>query len=144
MARAKNTGKPSEQDFETHWQRLGKAAFCFRFADAAEVTGLAGKIVGLRAQPSDFIVVHEGVTSFCEVKSTGSETSFPFSMLKTTQGAFAKFTVTAKGSYLVYIHSLHLGRWFKIPYELVLTTREAGKASIPWKDLEPYSWTPLP
>lgn len=139
----RNTGKPSEQEFETHWRRLGKRAFCFRLADAAEITGLAGKVVAARAQPSDYIVTHEGLTNYAEVKSTTDPLKFPFSLLKPKQTAFATFVTAAKGEYPVYVHSLHLGRWYRVPYQLILDTRDAGKASLPWTALEPYSWTPL-
>lgn len=139
----RNTGKPSETEFQNHWRRLGKRAFCFRLADAAEISGRAGKVVAARAQPSDYIVTFDGVTTFAEVKSTIDPLKFPFSLLKPAQIAFATFTVAAKGEYPVYVHSLHLGRWFRVPYQLILETRAAGKASLPWTALEPYSWTPL-
>lgn len=140
---AQNTGKPSEKIWEDSFARQGKRAFTHRFVDAAEIKGKTGKVaVGASPQPSDFLLVNNGLTFFCEVKSTQNETSFPFSMLRTTQSAMAKMILAAGGGYRIYIHSLALDQWFCIPYQVVLDVKAAGASSIKWPILAPYQWTP--
>jgi hypothetical protein len=73
---AKNSGKPSESDFEDILSRLGKRAYCYRIVDAAEVRGRTGRIGFIRPAPSDYIVTIDGQTSYSEVKST-TDTSLP-------------------------------------------------------------------
>jgi penicillin-binding protein-related factor A (putative recombinase) len=139
---AKNTGKPSEQGFQDAYARLGKRAYLHRLVDAAEIKGRTGVVATSAAsQPSDYIVVFDGITEFAEVKSTGNATSFPFSILRQTQTAAAKMILAAGGSYQIYAHCMVRQQWFKFPYSLVTATREAGKSSIKWEDLSPYQWS---
>lgn len=135
----KNTGKPSERIFEAVWTALGKRAFFYRIADAAEIQGRTGLMGTVRPTPSDYIVTFDGTTSYSEVKSTSNPTSFPFSLLKKGQNAAAKQVLSAGGEYYVYAHSLILNQWFKIPYELI---EKSTKSSIKWTDLEEYKWNP--
>lgn len=137
---AKNTGKSSEQKWEDHFTKLGKAAFFYRVVDAAEVRGRTGKIGFIRPAPSDYVLVHGGRMSFAEVKSTQSSTSFPFSLLRTTQSAIAVQVLAAGGNYDIYAHNLLTDEWFKFPYQLVMDTKETGKASIPWSQLQDYKY----
>lgn len=137
---AKNTGKPSEREFEAHFDRKGKQAFYYRIPDAAEVYGRVGSIGLTRPAPSDYVLVFDGVTSFAEVKSTQSKTSFPFSILRTPQSAAAKQVLAAGGTYDVYLHDLTHNHWFKIPYSHIQSVKDAGKASIPWADLVSFLW----
>lgn len=140
---AKNTGKKSEDIFEKSLDRLGKRASYFRLVDAAEITGRTGKVaVSARAQPSDYVVVLDGKTSFVEVKSTQNPTSFPFNLLKTTQHASARMIITAGGDYYVVVHHLPSDTWYRFPYTLVQNTQANGKQSIPWSDLERFQWNP--
>lgn len=138
---AKNTGKPSETFFESVWQRLGKRAYCYRIADAAEVRGRTGKIGLTRATPSDYIVTYNG-TFYAEVKSTQNPTSFPFSLLKKGQSAAAPQVVTAGGGYFVFAHNLTTNTWYRIPYEVIRAVKDVGKASIPWSEMETLKWHP--
>jgi penicillin-binding protein-related factor A (putative recombinase) len=139
---AKNTGKPSETFFENVWLRLGKRAFCYRIADAAEVRGRTGKIGMTRATPSDYIVTHAGVTFYAEVKSTQEKTSFPFSLLKKGQNAAAPQVVTAGGGYFVFAHNLTTDTWYRIPFEVITAVKAIGRSSIPWSEMETLKWTP--
>jgi penicillin-binding protein-related factor A (putative recombinase) len=138
---AKNTGKSAEGEFEDFLKKLGKHAYFYRFKDASDLKGLTGKIGHIDKQPSDYIVVVRGLTAFSEVKSTGNDTSFPFSLLKAGQNAHALRILAAGGSYLVYVKRMTTGEWFRIPYEVIRQTRETGKASIPWRDLGGYTWS---
>ena len=140
---AKNTGKPSEKIFESSLDRLGKRAVYFRLVDASEIKGRTGVISSsVRSQPSDYIVVVDGKTSFAEVKSTQNPTSFPFSLLKRTQSAAAEMITAAGGDYHIYVHNLNSNRWYRFPYSVIEATRAAGKQSIPWSNLETHVWTP--
>ncbi len=140
---AKNNGKPSEDIFEQHWNRLGKLAYCYRVADAAEVRGRTGRIGLTRATPSDYIVTH-GTTFYAEVKSTLNKTSFPFSLLKKGQSAAAPQVNSAGGEYYVFVHNLTTNQWFRIPYQVIRAVKELGKESIPWSELEAFQWNPNP
>jgi penicillin-binding protein-related factor A (putative recombinase) len=138
----KNTGKPSEELFDAAWKRCGKHAFNFKFADSAALTGMNKKVVAALAQPSDRLIVHRGAVEFAEVKSTNNPTSFPFSMLRRTQKAFAAFVLAAGGQYVVYVHSLIHNQWFRIPYDKINSVKEEGRESIKWEDLIFHKWIP--
>ncbi len=137
---AKNTGKPSEQKWEDHFTGLGKVAYYYRVVDAAEVRGRTGKIGFIRPAPSDYVLVHQGRMSFAEVKSTQEKTSFPFSLLRTVQSGIAKMVIAAGGIYEVYVHNLITDTWYKIPYEVIQSTKDSGKASIPWSNLQDFKY----
>lgn len=139
---AKNTGKPSEKKWLDAHAKLGKRAWTHRFVDASEIVGKTGKVaIAASPQPSDFMLVLDGETSFSEVKSTQNKTSFPFSILQKTQSTQAKMILAAGGSYWIYVHSLVLKKWFKLPYSLVTETKAAGKSSLKWSELTEYEWT---
>ena len=134
----KNTGKKSEKIFDEVWKRFGKKAHCIKFMDSAEATGRAGKITGLRSQPSDRVVVFNGDTFFAEVKSTWDENRFNFSLLRATQSAAAVAIEAAGGDYYVFIHSLAHGYWYQVPYHAI---RQHTRRSFTWDELEPYKWS---
>lgn len=135
---AKQEWQKAEDEFETHWLQFGKLAWVHRFADAAELKGRTGAVGKVRPQPSDYLVVFDGHTSFCEVKSTTNKTSFPFSLLRTTQSAAATMVRAAGGAYYVYVKSLNSGQWYCLPYSVIMGYKELGKASIPWSDMETF------
>lgn len=137
---AKNTGKNSEQKWEDHFTGLGKSAFFYRVVDAAEVRGRTGKIGFIRPAPSDYVLVQSGRMSFAEVKSTQSKTSFPFSILRQTQSAMAKMIIAAGGVYEIYLHNILTNQWYRIPYQVVESVKEAGHSSIPWVQLQDFKY----
>jgi penicillin-binding protein-related factor A (putative recombinase) len=134
----KNTGKPSEAIFDNHWKKYGKRAFLFKFTDASEATGLNKRVTAIKAQPCDRIVVLDGRTSFCEVKSTHHETLFEFNLLKPKQSAYAKMILAAGGKYQVYVHRLKTDEWYYVPYQYIASVKEIGRASIPWSLMEEF------
>lgn len=138
----KNTGKPSEQIFDDAWRLLGKRAHVFKFTDSAEATGTNRRVTAVKAQPSDRLVTFNGETWYAEIKSTWDERNFPFSLLRPKQGAYAAGVIAAGGTYIVYVHSLVLNRWFAVPYQLIRAVKDAGRASIPWTDLTLHQWEP--
>lgn len=132
----KNTGKPSEKLFDEAFTRMGKQAFVFKFTDAAEARGTNKKPVIIKAQPSDRIVTLNGHTFYAEIKSTTHATRFDFSLLRQTQGAYARMIEAAGGSYDIFIHALLPNVWFRIPYSLVWATKAAGRSSLTFAELE--------
>lgn len=137
---AKNSGKGSEHLFEGALNSLGKRAYYCRLVDAAEVYGRVGKKGNIRPQPSDYIVTIDGHTTYAEVKSTHDVSAFRFSLLRTKQSAAAKQIVGAGGDYFVYVHRIPTDQWFRIPYQRIIQVQDAGKASIPWSELQEHSW----
>ena len=133
---AKNTGKPSEQDFENFWLKLGKRAWVWRVPDAAEVKGRTGNIGTTRPAPSDYVVVHN-TTQFAEVKSTQDNTAFRFSLLRAKPSAMAVMILAAGGDYFVYIHRIPTDEWFRVPYQVI---RDHPRRSLTWTELESYRW----
>jgi hypothetical protein len=137
----KNTGKPSEEIFDSHWPlRYGKRAWVFKFTDSAEATGQNKRITKVKAQPSDRVVVCNGRTMFAEVKSTWDAFRFDFSLLRRTQSAMARMIMVAGGEYYVYVHALALDRWFCVPYRTILQTKDVGRASLRWEELRGLEW----
>lgn len=135
---AQNTGKTSEKIWEDYHRRLGKRAFFFRFVDASEIRGRTGKVAtSARSQPSDYILTIDGRTEYAEVKSTGSATSFSFSMIRPSQNAAAKQIITAGGEYVIYIHALKRNQWFRVPYNVI---QAADGKSLKWEQLQPLEW----
>jgi len=137
---ARNSGKGSEHIFESVLRSFGKRAYFCRLVDAAEVYGRVGKTGNLRPQPSDYIIVIDGQTSFAEVKSTHDNNAFRFSLLRTKQSAAAEQIVKAGGSYFIFLHRVPTNEWYCIPYERIMEVKSAGKASISWSDLREDTW----
>lgn len=137
----RNTGKPSEEEFDKAWARLGKKAHVFTPTDAAKATGLNKKKTQIEAQPSDRIVTHAGRTFYAEIKSTIDEARFEFSLLRKTQSAHAAGVLAAGGTYDVFVHALAYDRWYRVPYQAIQLAKGAGRGSIPWVDLTPYAWS---
>lgn len=136
----RNTGKSSEKIWEDAHTRRGKRAFFTRLVDASEIRGRTGKVAtSARSQPSDYILTVDGVMSYAEVKSTGHKTAFPFNLLKPVQVSAAKQVIAAGGNYDVYVHSLHLDQWFRIPMNIILS---ADVRSFNWSDLQELEWKP--
>lgn len=137
---AKNTGKPSEEAFEEHLDRMGKRSYYYRCVDAAEVRGRTGKIGFTRPAPSDYVVTHNGVTFYAEVKSTQHPTAFQFSLLRTVQSGIAKQVLAAGGGYWVFLHHLPTNIWYRIPYQFIQSVKDLGKSSVPWANLERFQY----
>lgn len=137
----KNTGKPSEEIFDSAWFRLGKRAYVYEFEDAAKATGRNRRVVGIKNQPSDRLVTFEGETFYAEIKSTVHPTLFQFSLLRPTQGGYATMIRAAGGCYDIFVHSLAHDRWFRVPYAAVKTAVGEGRSSLRWEELGPFSWT---
>lgn len=135
-----NTGKPSEQLFEEAWEACGKHAYCERVEDAAALFGLNKRRVASSKKTSDYLVTHRGGMFYAEVKSTEHPRLFEFKLLKTHQLGRARMILAAGGRYEIFVHSLALQRWYRIPAAEVFRVEETGRRSIAWPDLEEFRW----
>lgn len=133
------TWKQAEKDFEAHFSKWGKRAFVFRLTDTAAAKAIAGKKAFVAAQPSDYLVVVDGEVLFAEVKSTVDTNSFHFSNIRKAQIAASRRITAAGGTYLFFVKSEELDRWFAVPAAVIHTTLRTKK-SMTWKELEPYTY----
>jgi hypothetical protein len=135
----KNTGKPSEQEFEERLLlRYGKRCFIYRITDQAHSVGKAGKVSGIKedARPSDFIVTIEGTTFYAEVKST-HEPRFAKDMLTIVQKATLKQQIVAGGRYDVYVHDMVGDKWYIVSGAEFLA--EPDRKSWKWSEMQPWN-----
>lgn len=131
--------KDAEEDFADYFVQFGKLATVYKFQDTREAMGTTGsRRVFTQSRPSDFLITHDGLTYFAEVKSSSHATSFPFSGIRPDQWKYAILTTAAKGFYFFYIRSEYLGQWFKIPASFLISLRKQDFKSIKWTDLQPY------
>lgn len=138
---SKNTGKPAEADFEAHFARMGKRAFCQPLVDASDLYGANDKrILNVPAQPADYVVICDGEMFYAEVKSSTDRSAFRFSLIRKTQWAAAKRTIAAGGKYYVFIKSLVLNRWYRVPALAIRTIKDSGLESARWDQLHPFAW----
>lgn len=136
---ATNTGKSAEKEFEARIASFGKRAYLHRFDDASSFFALAGKAGNVASQPSDYLLILDGRSEFCEVKSTANPTSFPFSMLRPTQLGRARQITAAGGTYTIYVKSISSGGWFVVPFNDLAVMQKAGKSSAKWAELQPWN-----
>lgn len=128
----------SQTRFENHWEAMGKAAYCHRITDSAEVRGMTGKKgVFTKKQPADYIVTVGGETFFAEVKATTHPRHFSLSQIEPGQWAAARRQVAAGGQYFFFVYSACLDRWFRVPASVFL---ERGSGSFRWSELNELEW----
>jgi len=134
----KNDGKDAESAFEEHWTKVGH---CERVRDARDLMGLnGGKRVADFKKPSDFLVssrVHP--LHFAEVKSTVDAKRFSFDKIQSGQAnAAQREYLQGSGSYIFYIFSYPLGRWFIMPCAVYAHQLKMGRKSISFEELDPW------
>lgn len=128
----------AEEQFVAHWGQYGKRAWVHRFSDTAQAIGMNGAKAIAPAQPSDFLVVHDGLTMLAEVKHSADKTSFSHSGIRPKQMGCARMSVPAGGTYLFFIKAKVLGVWFCVPASVILNNRETK--STKWADIMEYQW----
>lgn len=136
----KNTGKDSEKYFEDNFPGM-----VFRMRDKSDLMGLnKGKKLATFGNPSDYIVIDDVGMKFAEVKSSISPTSFSLSGFTPAQkSAISRCHRAGYGDlYLIAIHSLHHGRWYRMNaseyYDLVVNQK---RKSIKWEQINTQmSW----
>ena len=134
----KNNGKEAERSFVDYWTTLGHVE---RLRDRADLMALnGGKPVKDFQKPSDFLVSAPGVPlHYAEVKSTWHERLFEFKHIQDGQSAAAqKEHLRGNNSYVFYIFSYHLGRWFIMSCEQYAHALKMGRRSIKFEDLSPW------
>lgn len=132
----KNTGAPSEQQFEDLMlATYGKRVYCYRIPDAKDAYGLNGHAVITEPRPSDYIVTANGDMFYAEVKSTVSKTHAVFKLRKGQTAAITR-QIAAGGKYFVFVHSIHHGKWYKLPFHEFKTVPTWS-----WNDLAKYRIT---
>lgn len=136
MTKSKNTGKPSEREFENTLNFIyGKALHIVEFFDAAYLHGLNKRAVIAPEQPADRLVTANGQTFFAEIKSVLNGTAFPFSIIKTNQLLAAKKQMLSGGLYFFFVHNLAGDVFYIVPASQVFETMESGKKSLKWNEM---------
>lgn len=109
----------------------------FRFQDTHDATsrlsrnGLySQKAVLLAPNPSDFVMTKDGVTSFVEVKTTESKTGVVRGLFK-EQEARRDRILDCGGSYIYFIYSNCLCKWFEVKGEVI-----RNNPNMKWEELE--------
>ena len=140
MSKKKPLWKQAESDFESFMNARGKKAYVHRLTDTAQAKATGGKKAFVVNQPSDYLGVLDGLTFFGEVKSSTNRTSFPYSNIKKTQLAHARRIIMAGGSYLFFIKSYALDKWYIVPAQFIINNKTSKSSK--WTDLAPYEWNP--
>lgn len=133
----KKIWKDTEAEFEEAFTSAGKSAFVHRLTDTAAAKATGGKRAFVKAQPSDYLVTHNGLTFFAEVKSSHDEISFPHSNIQKYQMASARRVTKAGGVYIFFLKNLNTGYWYCVPAEVIIASE---KKSTRWADIETYRW----
>lgn len=134
----KNDGKEAERGFVAYWTARGHIQ---RLRDRKDLIALnGGKLIADFKKPSDFLVSAPDVPlHYAEVKSTVHKTTFPFSQIEDGQSSAAQQEyLKGSRSYIFYIFSYALGKWFKMPCDLYCHQLKMGRRSIKFEDLEPW------
>lgn len=129
MAKAKkiNTGEWAEGEFVRILE--GRKSFVYKFTDAK-----AAKNKNVAAVPADFLVAEDNHLYLAEIKSTGLEHSFPFSMVtrmeKMVATIFWKLGIGA--FYMFYVYHTERKTWYMFSAAQFCV---AKKKSIPWEEM---------
>lgn len=141
-----NTGKPSEDRFESHWTKQGKKVFLHRVSDKSDLVGMNRKrhpeVFGLmtRKLPSDYVLTVGGITGYAELKSTSDPKGFKKKNVKPHQLGFAQRQIVAGGKYWFFVHHIPTDRWYWIEADKILAAFDQSGTML-WEDLEPYLWS---
>lgn len=138
----RNTGKPSEAEFEARYKKRGKKVWLYRFRDAADLFAMnRGRKIKMPPLPADYLIVDNGRVFLAEVKSTRDLKSFRLSMISDDQWAAAVKTIAAGGDYIVHVHHLITNLWYRIPFPFLQITRDAGMRSVKFSELNSMVWS---
>lgn len=128
-------GKKAENFILDYLSSLGKYVYVARFADTYDANkGRWGdpnqKKVMIKRKPCDAMLIYQGDTYFCEVKSTDSPTGLSSSLFS-EQVAERTQIMKAGGSYLYLIYSYTKESWYWIPANFLNPTAK-------WCELEKF------
>lgn len=131
----------AEEDYKESFKKFGKKAFVYQFHDTREAMGSTGsKRVFTQSRPSDFLITHDGVTFYAEVKSCATPTSFSFSNIRPDQWMYATLTAAAKGLYFFILKSEALDKWYKVPAPFLISLKDDNIKSVKWENLNAYEF----
>jgi penicillin-binding protein-related factor A (putative recombinase) len=103
-----------------------------RFQDVKDANGS-----WLQSNPSDYVVVYERGSVFCEVKSFKGRT-FPFSNIKSSQFAWAAQIHRLGQPYLFYLFQKETKTWYLVPSFIVIRAVKEGLRSFDLATLEKF------
>lgn len=117
-------------------KKYGKTAFLHRLPDTSDIRArYQGKTVAhLPKQPADYHIIAQGQSFYAEVKGTTNKTRFPFSQLEAAQLAGMKKVLAAGGEYVIFVYSFEEKSWYRISAQMILSRKDAGKASLAFKN----------
>lgn len=129
------SGKKAESFILDYLDSLGKYVYVKRFADTYDANkGRWGdsnqKKVMIPKRPCDAMLIYNGVTYFCEVKSTERQSGVTSSLFS-EQVPERTQIVKAGGKYLYLIYSYFKQQWYWVPFEFL---NENAK----WCELEKF------
>lgn len=129
-------GKLTEGIYIERIKALGKRAFNFRFADAADAFGRNQRLVLTERQPADFLTTLDGQTFYAECKETTNPRGFNTGLVSTHQRGIAVQVNAARGNYFFVVNNMEHERLFFVPATFLLTQR----GRVAWEDFQPYLW----
>lgn len=127
----------AEAEFEARFRSFGKRAYVHKLPDTKSVRHYTKGKGFVVAQPSDYIVTHDGAMFYGEVKFCTSKTSFPFGSIQTGQMNAARRIIAAGGWYFFFIYSVASSCWFRVPAAMVIVS---DKKSLKWSEIQNLKW----
>lgn len=131
--------RQAEEEFESFFP--GKRSFVYAFEDTREAQKTGGsRRIFTKARPSDYLVTHEGVTFFAEVKLTEDPVRFSFgSAIRKEQWASAVRATMAGGDYFFFVKSHAHQKWYRIPATFLIHLFDTQK-SLKWEEISCYEY----
>ncbi len=128
-------GNRFQDDFEIMWKALGKHAWIYRFADAAQNYGRNKRLVATDEQPADFLCAHQGFLGLVECKSTRDQEGFKRSLVRRSQFKGAVESRLSRTPYFFAVRNENTHQVFLIPAAMVL-----NQAVLTWDSLKHLEW----
>lgn len=129
-------GNKFQDDFAARWRALGKTAWLYRFADAAQNFGRNQRLVLTDEQPADFLCAYQGYLGLIECKSTQDKVSFKRSLIRRPQLKAAIESRLSTTPYHFAVRNENTGQVFLVRAEWIVTQA----AFIPWSELQQAEW----
>lgn len=129
-------GKLTEALYQKRIAAMGKRAFNFRFADAADAYGKNKRLVLTDRQPSDFLTTAFGRTFYAECKETKNPRGFNTGIISQHQRNVAVQVAAAGGTYLFIVNNLNTNELHVVPAASMFEHR----GRIDWEDMRQWLW----
>ena len=118
------------------WLGLGKEAWLYRFADAAQNFGRNKKVILTDEQPADFLCAYKGYLGLVECKSTTDPKGFRRSLIRRGQLKAAVESSLSRTPYHFAVRNENTQQVFIIPAKLIV--HDASMVS--WRDMVYLEW----